>query len=166
MDYISAPWRAEYVKRVYRMKGCIFCQALKVDSEEALILLKAEYNFIMLNKYPYTPGHLLIAPKTHLDSIEKASKPATDEMTDLLKIALGILRDKYSPQGFNTGMNIGQSGGAGVTGHFHLHVIPRWAGDSNFMPLIGKTRVVIEDLEETFAGLHPLFLNVEKTPAG
>jgi ATP adenylyltransferase len=166
MDYIPAPWRAEYVRRVYKMKGCIFCQALKDRNKKSLVLLKADYNFIMLNKYPYTPGHLMIAPKEHLDSIEKASKPATDEMTDLLKISMGILRERYNPQGFNTGMNIGKCAGAGVAGHFHLHIIPRWPGDSNFMPLVGKTRVVIEDLQETYDGLLPLFQKTGKTRAG
>ena len=160
MEYISAPWRAEYVKRVFKMKGCVFCQALKEDAGNALVLHKAEHNFILLNKYPYTPGHLMIAPKEHLDSIEKASKHSTDEMMDLLKKALKILRDRYNPQGFNTGMNIGRSAGAGVAEHFHLHVIPRWTGDSNFMPLVGKTRVVIEDLKATYNALLPLFENI------
>jgi ATP adenylyltransferase len=157
MEYISTPWRTEWVKRVFRMKGCIFCHALATDGENSFILHKAEYNFIMLNKYPYTPGHLMIAPLEHIDSIEKAPKAATDELTDLLKLSLKNLREKYNPQGFNTGMNIGQSAGAGVASHFHLHVIPRWTGDSNFMPLIGKTRVVIEDLQHTFRELYPLF---------
>lgn len=162
MEYISTPWRKEWVKRVFRMKGCIFCQALEADGENSFILHRAEYNFIMLNKYPYTPGHLMIAPLEHIDSIEKASKAATDEMTDLLKLSLKNLREKYNPQGFNTGMNIGQSAGAGVASHFHLHVIPRWTGDSNFMPLIGKTRVVIEDLQQTYKELHPLFKDSRK----
>jgi ATP adenylyltransferase len=162
MDYISAPWRAKYVKNVTKMKGCIFCKALKSqDDRKALILHRGKYNFIMLNKYPYTPGHLMIAPYEHIDSIEKAEKNSTDELTDLLKLSLQALREAYKPQGFNMGMNIGHSAGAGVATHYHLHVIPRWKGDSNFMPLVGKTKVVIEDLGMTYKNLLPFFGRVK-----
>jgi len=158
MEYITAPWRKEYVKRVFKMKECIFCQALKLkDDKKAFILYRGIYNFILLNKYPYTPGHLMIAPYKHLRSIELANKETTDEMTDLLKIAFGHLRKKYNPQGFNTGMNVGHSAGAGVADHYHLHVIPRWVGDANFMPLIGKTKVVLESLSTTYDQLVSLF---------
>jgi ATP adenylyltransferase len=99
----------------------------------------------------------MIAPYKHLDSIEKAEKEITDEMADLLKLTLGVLRTTYRPHGFNTGMNIGHSAGAGVADHYHLHVIPRWTGDANFMPLIGKTKVVIEDIESTYEKLRSCF---------
>ena len=99
----------------------------------------------------------MIAPYIHMDSIEKADKGATDEMTDLLKFSIKILRQHYRPHGFNTGMNIGRSAGAGVADHYHLHVIPRWTGDSNFMPLIGKTKVVIEGVDSSYEKLVPLF---------
>ena len=140
------------------MTECIFCQALQVKKDgEAFILHRAKYNFLILNRYPYTPGHLMIAPYEHLDSIEKAEKPITDEMADLLKKSLSVLRQTYRPHGFNTGMNIGHSAGAGVADHYHLHVIPRWTGDANFMPLIGKTKVVIEDIETTYEKLKSHF---------
>jgi ATP adenylyltransferase len=140
------------------MKGCIFCQALKLkDDRKALILHRAQHNFIILNKYPYTPGHLMIAPIQHIDSIEKAEKASTDEMADLLKLSLKVLKKAYDPQGFNTGMNIGDSAGAGVTSHYHLHVVARWKGDSNFMPLIGETKVVIQDLNKSYETLQPIF---------
>ena len=161
-EYISAPWRAEYVRKVFKMTGCIFCQALKLERKKAYLLYRGKHNFILLNKYPYTPGHLMIAPTRHLDSIEKASQACAEEMVALLKLSLRILRRKYNPQGFNTGMNIGHSAGAGVADHYHLHVIPRWIGDSNFMPLVGKTKVVIEDLDATFSGLAGLFDAVKK----
>lgn len=158
MEYITAPWREEYVKRIYKMNKCIFCQALKLkDDSKAYILFRGDYNFIMLNKYPYTPGHLMIAPYRHIAAFERAKKETTDELTDLLKISLKILKKNYHPHGFNTGMNLGQSAGAGVTDHYHLHVIPRWTGDSNFMPIVGKTKVVIEDLETSYKKLWPLF---------
>ncbi len=158
MEYISAPWREEYVKRIYKMTKCIFCQALKLkDDRKAYILFRGDHNFIMLNKYPYTPGHLMIAPYRHIAAFERAKKETTDEMSDLLKMSLRILKKHYHPHGFNTGMNLGQSAGAGVTDHYHLHVIPRWTGDSNFMPIVGKTKVVIEDLETSYKKLWPLF---------
>ena len=158
MEYIYAPWREEYVKKVFKMKECIFCHALKLKNDKkAHILYRGKYNFIVLNKYPYTPGHLMIAPYKHLDSFEQAEKESTDEFSNLLKLCLKVLRKKYNPHGFNTGMNLGQSAGAGVAKHYHLHIIPRWVGDSNFMPLISKTKVVIEDLEITYSHLLPLF---------
>jgi ATP adenylyltransferase len=158
MKYITAPWREEYVKKASKMTECIFCLAIdKKEDREALILYRGEQNFIILNRYPYTPGHLMIAPYKHIDSIEKANKDSTDEMIDLLKLSLKKLRQLYRPQGFNTGMNIGRSAGAGVADHYHLHVIPRWTGDSNFMPLVGKTKVVIEDVNSSYDKLVDLF---------
>jgi len=163
MDYITAPWREEYVKKVCQMNECIFCQALKLKNDrKAYILFRGIHNFIMLNKFPYTPGHLMIAPYTHIASFERAKKESTDEMTELLKLGLKILRKNYHPHGFNTGMNLGRSAGAGVADHYHHHVIPRWTGDSNFMPIVGKTKVVIEELNTTYERLLPLFQK-EKT---
>jgi ATP adenylyltransferase len=151
MEYITAPWREKYVKQVFKMKGCIFCQALEQKNDKkCFILHRGNHNFILLNKYPYTPGHLMIAPYKHLNSIELAEKKSSSEMMGLLSMCLGILREHYKPQGFNAGMNIGHSAGAGVAEHYHLHIVPRWIGDSNFMPLIGKTKVVLKDLHTTY----------------
>lgn len=158
MEYISTPWREEYVKNIYKMTECIFCRALKLkDDRKAYILYRGTHNFIMLNKFPYTPGHLIIAPYRHIASFERAKKEITDEMTDILKLSLKALKKKYHPHGFNTGMNLGKSAGAGVADHYHLHVIPRWVGDSNFMPLVGKTKVTLEDLNTTYDRLLPVF---------
>lgn len=158
MEYISAPWRKEYVRRISKMSGCIFCQALKSkDDRGAFILFRGAHNFVVLNKYPYTSGHLMIAPYKHLSSFERATKESTNEMTDLLKLSLKVLKKKYCPQGFNTGMNLGTCAGAGVADHYHLHVIPRWTGDSHFMPIVGETKVMMEDLETTYDRLFPLF---------
>ena len=158
MEYITAPWREEYVKKVFKMKGCIFCSALKQNKDKPFFVLhRGEFNFILLNKFPYTPGHLMIAPYEHLDSLELSEKKSTEELMELLKKTLKILRKVYNPQGFNTGMNIGHSAGAGVADHYHLHIIPRWIGDSNFMPLVGKTKVVLEDLHATYDRLLPHF---------
>ena len=158
MEYIFAPWRREFVKKALKMKECIFCRALQLnDDRQAFIPYRGKFNFILLNIYPYTPGHLMIAPYEHLDSIEKAKKESSDELADMLKLSVKTLRDTYNPHGFNTGMNIGQSAGAGVADHYHLHVIPRWIGDSNFMPIVGNTKVTIEDLNSTFDQLFALF---------
>jgi len=158
MKYITAPWREEYVKSVCQMNECIFCQALKLkDDKKAFILYRGKHNFILLNKYPYTPGHLMIAPYNHIASFERTTKDSTDEMMDLLKISLKVLKKNYQPHGFNTGMNLGRSAGAGVVDHVHLHVLPRWTGDSNFMPIVGKTKVVIEGLRTSYDRLFPLF---------
>jgi len=163
MKYIAAPWRAEYVKNVFGMKDCVFCSALNHNNDKDVhILYRGHYNFIMLNKYPYNPGHLMIAPFRHCDSIEKAKKNASDEMMDLVKNTMSLLRRHYNPQGFNMGMNIGRSAGAGVDSHYHYHIIPRWIGDSNFMPIIGETKVVIEDLDTTYDELCPLFTGEKK----
>ncbi|MGB2764682.1 MAG: HIT domain-containing protein [Candidatus Aminicenantaceae bacterium] len=144
------------------MSDCIFCQALKLKNDrKAFILFRGSHNFIVLNRYPYTPAHLMIAPYKHLASFEQAEKESTDEMVDLLKLSLKILRKKYRPHGFNTGMNLGRSAGAGVADHYHLHVILRWTGDSNFMPIVGKTKTMIEDLETTYNRLYPLFQQVK-----
>ncbi|MBE0711461.1 MAG: HIT domain-containing protein [Candidatus Aminicenantes bacterium] len=158
MRYISAPWRADYVRKALSMKRCIFCEALKSrDDRSATVLYRGRHNFLLLNRYPYTPGHLLIAPKRHVADFADARLDERAELADLLQVALRVLRASYAPHGFNTGMNLGQSAGAGVAGHYHLHVVPRWTGDANFMPLVGATRVFIEDLDATFKKLRPLF---------
>jgi ATP adenylyltransferase len=158
MKYISAPWRERYVRRAGRQKSCVLCEAARLADDGACgILYRGRHNFIILNKFPYTIGHLMIAPYRHLAVFARTPKAASDELADLLKLSLRVLQRAYRPQGFNAGMNLGRSAGAGVVGHYHLHVIPRWPGDSNFMPLISDTRVVIEDLEKTYARLAPLF---------
>jgi ATP adenylyltransferase len=165
MEYISAPWREAYVKKVCRMRGCVFCRALRMkDDRAACILLRGRHNFIILNKFPYNPGHLMIAPYRHTASLERAPKETSDELAELLKLSLRVLKKSYRPQGFNAGLNLGRSAGAGVVHHYHLHVIPRWQGDSNFMPLVSRTRVVMEDLESAYRRLCPLFQRAGANP--
>jgi ATP adenylyltransferase len=158
-SYIPAPWREKYVRGLDREpKGCFFCRAAKgKDDAAAYVLHRGRYNFVLLNRYPYTIGHLLVAPYRHTADYARASKAGTDEMADLMKLGLRVLSRLYKPRGFNTGMNLGRSGGAGAADHYHSHVVCRWAGDSNFMPLVGGTRVFIEDLDTTYARLRPLF---------
>jgi ATP adenylyltransferase len=158
MRYISAPWRADYVRRSPTMTGCVFCQAARSRDDRGLgVLYRGRRNIVLLNKYPYTPGHLMIAPRRHVADIVEARAGELAEMAELVQAALRILRAAYAPQGFNAGMNMGASAGAGVVGHVHLHVVPRWRGDANFMPLVGATKVFIEDLDTTYRRLRPLF---------
>lgn len=157
--YLVAPWREKYVRGLNRAPaGCLFCRAGRSrEDAEYYVLYRGRHNFVLLNKYPYTVGHLMIAPYRHLALYDRADRAATEEMAELTKVALRALRRRYKPQGFNTGMNLGRTAGAGCAGHYHLHVICRWAGDSSFMPLVGGARVFIEDLETTYARLKPLF---------
>jgi ATP adenylyltransferase len=158
MRYISAPWRADYVRRALTMKRCVFCEALKGrDDRVPAVLYRGRHNFVLLNKYPYTPGHLMIAPRRHVADFVDAHPSERAELAELFQTALRVLRQAYAPHGFNAGMNLGPSAGAGVAGHYHLHVVPRWTGDSNFMPLVGATKVFIEDLDTTYQKLRPLF---------
>lgn len=158
MRYIAAPWREPYVRNVEQAKGCVFCRARRLkDDNRGYVLYRGAHSFILLNKFPYLPGHLMVAPYKHTASFERSRKELSDELSDLLKMALDILKKNYHPHGFNLGMNLGKSAGAGIADHFHFHLIPRWTGDSNFMPIVGRTRVVIEDLDTTYTRLRPLF---------
>jgi ATP adenylyltransferase len=140
------------------MKECIFCKALSsTNDEEAFILFRGNYNFVILNTFPYNCGHIMIAPYTHLPSPENSSLEALQEFLEIMNLSLKVLKEAYKPQGFNIGMNLGRSAGAGVVDHYHLHIVPRWEGDANFMPLFGKTKVVLEDLKTTYKRLLPLF---------
>jgi ATP adenylyltransferase len=136
----------------------VFC-SLKEDGddEQRFILHRAEHNFVVLNIYPYISGHLLIVPYLHVGELDEAPKEATDELMDLTKRSQTILRETYRPHGFNLGMNLGRAAGAGVAGHIHLHIMPRWTGDANFMSTVGETRVIPEDLSTTYKKLHGQF---------
>jgi len=158
MVYIAAPWREPYIRKGTKETGCVFCRAARSrDDASVYVLDRGRLAFVLLNKYPYLPGHLMIAPYRHSATFARASRELTAEMTDLLQRSLRVLTKHYRPQGFNTGMNLGRAAGAGVVDHFHLHVVPRWTGDSNFMPVCGRTKIVLEDLETTHARLAPLF---------
>ncbi|MFQ6081777.1 MAG: HIT domain-containing protein [Candidatus Aminicenantia bacterium] len=162
MEYIWAPWREKYVKQVHLMNECIFCQALEAkNDEQALILSRGKYNFVIMNAFPYNCGHLMIAPYSHLSSPEDSPSDVLQEIPEIINLCLKVLKDAYRPNGFNIGMNLGRSAGAGVIDHYHLHIVPRWEGDTNFMPLFGKTKVVLEDLKTTYRRLLPLFEKIK-----
>jgi len=139
--------------------GCIFCVAHKdsAKDDQNYILHRAEHNFIILNLYPYVSGHLMVAPYAHLGEFDAAPKEVTDEMMDLAKHCQTVLRQAYHPDGFNVGMNLGRSAGAGVADHIHLHIMPRWSGDTNFMTTVAETRVLPESLSMTYQKLRAKF---------
>jgi ATP adenylyltransferase len=157
---IFAPWRHTYIKRAQSEQDeCVFCEALaKGKSFESLIVYRGETCSVILNKFPYNNGHTMIIPNRHTAAFEKLSSKEHDEIHRLLKRSLEALQEAYQPQGFNLGMNLGRVGGAGIIDHLHYHIVPRWTGDTNFMPLIGETKVVSEGLEETYKKLVPLFI--------
>lgn len=139
--------------------SCIFCDAVKdpAADEKHFVLHRGAHNFVILNLYPYISGHLMIAPYAHLGELDASPKEVTDEMMDLTKRCQTALREAYSPQGFNVGMNLGRAAGAGIADHLHLHILPRWAGDTNFMTSVGETRVLPEDLPTTYRKLLAKF---------
>jgi len=137
--------------------GCVFCRALADDARDSLVCCRGDKFFVLLNKYPYSTGHLLVAPCAHLASPEQVSSIDLREMWDLTLRSLEILKKNFRPQGFNIGMNIGPAAGAGVKDHFHQHIVPRWQGDANFMAVVGGTRVMSYDQAEVLAAIRSAF---------
>ncbi len=158
MDHLWTPWRYQYIKSADDQPGCIFCQALDSgDDEAALILHRAQRNFVVLNRYPYTNGHLMIAPLAHGGELENIPADTLAEMMQLAQQAQRAIKEVYEPDGFNLGMNLGRAAGAGVVGHIHLHVLPRWVGDTPFITTTAETRTLPEELSTTFKNLKPFF---------
>lgn len=153
MDYLWSPWRYRYVSSgaSSEPKPCLFCsKAESTDDRGNLVAFRGEYNFILLNLYPYTSGHLMIAPYAHVSTLEAASAAALEEMMHLARRADLALRELYKPDGMNLGMNLGACAGAGVAGHIHMHVLPRWCGDASFITTVSETRVLPEELSVTW----------------
>lgn len=158
MDYLWTPWRYQYISGQAAQQGCLFCvKASENRDAENLIVHRASLNFVLLNMYPYTSGHLMIAPYEHVASLAEASPDALREMMELTRQAEAHLRAVYRPEGLNIGMNLGKCAGAGVADHIHMHVLPRWIGDSNFMTTAGETRVLPEDLRTTYEKIAAAF---------
>jgi ATP adenylyltransferase len=158
MDYLWTPWRYSYVSTVDKTDGCVFCQLLSAgDDEKLLIVHRGKHNFIVLNAFPYTCGHVMVVPYEHVDRLNLLSEAAAAEMMALSRRLEGVLTDLYQPSGINLGMNIGKAAGAGVAGHIHMHVLPRWMADANFMTVVGETRVLPESLEETYRRVKAKF---------
>jgi ATP adenylyltransferase len=163
MEFLWSPWRNQYLTSGPAQKhaGCVFCHFASPASSdfdsENYILFRSQFNFIVLNLYPYTTAHLMIVPNVHVAELAAVAKPATDEMMDLAKQAQRAIQLEYKPDGYNLGMNLGSAAGAGIAAHLHLHVLPRWTGDANFMTTIGETRVLPEALAETYQKLKKHF---------
>ncbi len=151
MDYLWTPWRYAYVSTAEKATGCVFCNAVAAnDDAENLIVYRGKLCFVILNAYPYTPGHVMIVPYAHLDELRKLPPEAATEMMALSQRMESVLRELYRPDGINLGMNIGKAAGAGIAGHIHMHVLPRWVADANFMSVVCETRVLPEMLDETW----------------
>ena len=161
MDRLWSPWRAKYIATGVDSEGssCVFCRlALETENDEAnFVLHRATNAFVALNLYPYITGHLLVVPYQHLGDLGSTPKEITDELMDLTKRSEAALRKVYSPPGFNIGMNLGAAAGAGIADHIHLHILPRWSGDTNFMTSVADTRVIPESLETTYSRLRDQF---------
>ncbi|HTQ62892.1 MAG TPA: HIT domain-containing protein [Candidatus Solibacter sp.] len=156
MDYIWTPWRYQYMTQVTAGKqpDCIFCDAFaRNKDDETLIAFRGAKTFVILNRFPYTSGHVMIVPYAHVAELNLCDAGALDEMMQLAQRVEKALQANYKPDGMNLGMNLGRAAGAGVAGHLHLHVLPRWFGDSNFMTVTGETRVHPEELSVTYSRL-------------
>jgi ATP adenylyltransferase len=158
MDFLFTPWRYAYVSTVNAPGDCVFCTLKQAkDDEKAFIVHRAQYCFVVLNAFPYSSGHSLIVPYDHVDQLQKLNAPAAQEMMSLAQRMETVMRDVYQPDGINLGMNLGKAAGAGVASHIHMHILPRWFGDVNFMATVGETRVLPEDLPTTYKRLREKF---------
>jgi ATP adenylyltransferase len=152
MDYLWTPWRYAYVSGAEKATGCVFCEAAAAnDDRKTRIVYRGRQCFVILNTYPYTPGHVMIMPYAHLDELRKLPTEAAHEMIELSQRMETVLRTLYHPDGINLGMNIGKAAGAGIAGHIHMHVLPRWVADANFVSVVCETRILPESLDDTWA---------------
>ena len=157
MEHIWAPWRVEYI-RGKKPDGCILCGLCQgKDDSENLILYRGKLNFVIMNKYPYNPGHLMVAPFRHIATPEDFTLDELTEHYDIVRKCIKALRDAFNPQGFNLGTNLGKVAGAGIDDHVHTHIVPRWQGDTNFMPAIAETKVISESMEAIYKRLQDKF---------
>lgn len=149
MKHLWAPWRLEYIKSADDEPGCVFCAAVTGDDEERLVIHRGRRAIALLNKYPYSSGHFMVAPIRHIGEYGELAEDEVLELHRLASAGMGALAQLYAPQGYNLGWNLGRIAGAGVVDHVHLHVVPRWAGDTNFMPVLAEVKVLPEHLRET-----------------
>ena len=158
MTHLWTPWRSAYMQEKKDKSRCIFCDALaSSEDEQNLVVYRGKSTFVILNRYPYTSGHLMIAPHVHVSRLAQISEETADELMKLARRAEEIIEAVYQPDGLNVGMNLGHAAGAGIEEHIHMHVLPRWLGDANFMTSLSNTRVIPESLQETYAKLKRRF---------
>ena len=157
MDHLWSPWRLAYITGERASTGCVFCNALTDKEAAPLILFRGRACYVILNLFPYNNGHLMVVPNRHIGTLASATPEELAELVELTRRAEIALTEAYAPHGMNMGINLGKPAGAGILDHLHLHVVPRWNGDTNFMTVIGRTRVLAEELPQTAAKLRPLF---------
>jgi ATP adenylyltransferase len=157
MERLWSPWRLEYVAGSKPDTECVFCEAPRRPDGDSLIVFAGVTSYVILNKYPYNNGHLMAVPYRHVDSLGGLRPEELHELALLVQRSEAALLEAYNPQGINVGINLGRAAGAGILEHIHVHAVPRWIGDANFMTAIGETRVLPEDLEATAARLRPIF---------
>ncbi len=158
MTHLWTPWRSKYIQEKKDPGQCVFCTAANgTDDRENLIVFRGEHNFVILNRYPYSTGHLMIAPYAHVSRLNQVDSAVTRETMELLRQGEEILEEVYHCRGLNIGMNLGEAAGAGIEEHIHMHQLPRWYGDANFMTVVGHTRVLPELLEDTYSKLKGKF---------
>lgn len=161
MDHLWSPWRLEYVVGAKPKTGCVFCTAARPPAEshqpDPLVLHQGRHCYVILNLYPYNNGHLMVVPYKHTDTLTGLDADELHEVADLTRLSEAVLREGYRLEGINMGVNLGRVAGAGIVEHIHVHLVPRWLGDTNFMPVIGQTRVLPEELGATAERLRPIF---------
>lgn len=152
MDKLWAPWRLNYITKIIKEeKGCVFCRIFKEKKDKQnFIFLRRRYSYAVLNIYPYNNGHILIVSNRHVNDLDKLTKQEREDMLDLLQEAKALLTKVIKPAGFNVGINLGRLAGAGFPGHLHIHLVPRWRGDVNFMPVVGNTKVISQSLKSLY----------------
>jgi ATP adenylyltransferase len=159
MEFVWSPWRYDYIASAGKTpSSCVFCIGEDPSSDaDRLVVHRGVHNFVILNLFPYTSGHFMVAPYAHISRFEEAVAPQIAEMMELAQRGMRTLKELYKPEGFNMGMNLGHCAGAGIREHFHLHVVPRWIGDANYMSVVGETRVLPEELAITYRRFSEAF---------
>jgi len=165
MDRLWTPWRLDYVTTASGpAPDCIFCAAREALDREPLVVHAAARCFVILNKFPYNNGHLMVVPRRHVARLADLDADELGELMSLCQLSERVLAREYAPHGFNMGLNLGRSAGAGIDGHLHVHLVPRWTGDTNFISVVGETRVLPEELPMTAARLRPAFADLSQSP--
>jgi ATP adenylyltransferase len=157
LEHLWSPWRLAYITGGASAEGCVFCNALSDPAAQALVVFRGTACFVILNLFPYNNGHLMVIPNRHIASLTAATSAELSELIELTRVAEAAVTEVYAPHGLNMGINLGKPAGAGILDHVHMHVVPRWNGDTNFMTVVGRTRVLPEELPVTAEKLRPVF---------
>ncbi len=167
MKQLWAPWRIEYILGTDKEDGCFLCRAFKErEKPESLVVHVEKSSFVVLNRYPYNPGHLMVVPKKHVSELSDLTVDERCELMELLNHSIEVLKKELNPQGFNVGINLGRCAGAGLETHVHIHIVPRWAGDTNFMPVLADVKVIPEHIMATYEKLKKAFGEVSEGGMG